>query len=120
MSDIYRGTTHDFEFDLGADLSEVSYMWVTVSQFGREIFTKDLDDITIDGSAVKLHLTQENTLALKPKMYAYIQIRYLLNDGNAEITETIKRNVQDCLKDGVIGASDDVPDVPEDEGNDNP
>ena len=120
MSDIYRGTTHDFAFELGADLTSVSHMWVTLSQFGREILTKDLDDITITDNTINVHLTQENTLALKPNTRVYIQVRYLLQNSNAEITETIWRNVKDCLKDGVIGASEDVPDVPEDDGNDNP
>lgn len=104
MSDVYRGTTHKFEFDLGADLSNVSHVWVTFSQFGTEKFTKDLDDITIDGNTIKVNLTQEDTLSLKPNIKVWIQTRYKLNNDDAEITETIKRDVKDCLKDGEIGA----------------
>lgn len=103
MSDIYRGTTHSFEFDMETDLSEVSVMWVTLSQNGIERVTKETEDVVIDGQTIKVNLTQEDTLALKPNRTAKIQIRILLNDGTAEITETIEREVHDCLKDGVIG-----------------
>lgn len=103
MSDIYRGTTHSFEFDMETDLSEVSVMWVTLAQNGIERVTKETEDIDIEGQTIKVNLTQEDTLALKPNRTAKIQIRILLNDGTAEITETIEREVHDCLKDGVIG-----------------
>ena len=103
MSDIYRGTTHSFEFDMETDLSEVSVMWVTLAQNGIERVTKETEDIEIEGQTVKVNLSQEDTLALKPNRTAKIQIRILLNDGSAEITETIEREVHDCLKDGVIG-----------------
>ena len=103
MSDIYRGTTHSFEFDMETDLSEVSVMWVTIAQNGIERVTKETEDIEIEGQTIKVNLTQEDTLALKPNRPAKIQIRILLNDGTAEITETIEREVHDCLKDGVIG-----------------
>ena len=106
MSDIYRGTTHSFEFDMETDLSAVSVMWVTLSQNGMERVTKETEDIEIDGQTVKVNLTQEDTLALKPNRVAKLQIRILMDDGSAEITETIKRNVKDCLKDGVIGNED--------------
>lgn len=103
MSDIYRGTTHSFEFDMETDLSEVSVMWVTIAQNGIERVTKETEDVVIEGQTIKVNLTQEDTLALKPNRTAKIQIRILLNDGTAEITETIEREVHDCLKDGVIG-----------------
>lgn len=103
MSDIYRGTTHSFEFDMETDLSEVSVMWVTIAQNGIERVTKETEDVEIEGQTIKVNLTQEDTLALKPNRTAKIQIRILLNDGTAEITETIEREVHDCLKDGVIG-----------------
>ena len=116
MSDIYRGTTHDISFELETDISDVEVMWVTFSQFGTEKITKTLDDVTIDGHTVTVHLTQEDTLSLKPKIRAYIQIRLLMNSGDADITETFWREVKPCLKDGVIGAV--VPE--EDEEDENP
>lgn len=96
------------------DLTGARVLWATYSQFGREIFTKDEDDVDIEGQSVYVHLTQEDTGLLTGKYPVLIQLRLLLSDGEAYTTEIVKRNVKDVLKAGVM-SEEVVPD--EDEGS---
>lgn len=99
----WRGTTDELELVLGTtDLSEVTNIWVTFSQYGTERFTKTLADVTIDGSSVFVPLTQTDTLKLKAKQPLNVQVRVLFASGDADCTDILRGGVGEILKDGVI------------------
>lgn len=100
---MHRGTTQDYVIDFeGFDLSSVSVLWITFSQLGTEKFTKTLDDVTIEDSSVTISLSQQDTLSLRANSPVYIQVRIKTNAGEALVSETIKKEVGEILKDGVI------------------
>lgn len=104
MSEIPRGADHEIEFELGIDLTEVQIMWVTFAQNGIKRFRKETEDIEpIDEHTIKVHLTQADTLALKPKRKASVQIKFRNNDGTVDVTEIIRRDVSELLDEDIIG-----------------
>ena len=84
------------------DLTGARVLWCTFAQFGREIFTKDENDVDIEGQSIYVHLDQEDTGLLSGKYPVMIQLRLLLADGKAYITDILKRSVEDTLKAGVM------------------
>jgi len=105
---MYRGTTPDLEINVGdIDLSQVTDLWLTLSQHGTVVINKTLEEVTIDGSTVTCTLTQEETLALKAHSSTLIQMRFLTNDGQAMATPIVKVPVDAILKDGVIGETEE-------------
>ena len=105
-----RGTTHDFEIILDdVDLTSLAAMWVSFAQFGKVLVNKELDDVTIDGQTITVHLTQTDTLKFRPRAKVWIQIRGLTNSGAAWATDPFKRRVEDILKDGAISAGNGQP-----------
>lgn len=110
MSEITRGTTHEIEFVLDADLTEVADLWVTFSQYGLERFTKHAEDIElIDENTIKVYLTEEDTLLLKSKEPLSIQIKLLWDDGSVEATEIIRGKVGEILNENIMGV-EPIPD----------
>ena len=67
MGYITRGTTPDFRFEVGEDISDWD-VYVTFGQNGRELVTIHQPDVepTVGGSTVFGRLTQEQTLKFKP------------------------------------------------------
>lgn len=106
---MHRFTDYDYTFELeGVDLTGASVIWCTFAQFGREIFTKDQAEATIEGQSIQIHLTQEDTGLLSAKYPVYIQLRLMLADGNAYTTEILRRTVEDVLKPGVLTDESEV------------
>ena len=100
---MYRFTDYDYTLELeGVDLTGAQVIWCTFAQFGREVFTKDQSEATIEGQVIQIHLTQENTGLLSAKYPVFIQLRLLLSDGKAYTSEILKRSVEDVLKPGVM------------------
>ena len=104
-----RGTTQELIFDIGMNTEEVSQLWLTFSHSNRlnaEIFTKEINDVILSGTTIKVTLSQEETLLLnqynlKDKII-YIQLRVLLNDGQALASSIVEMTVNHLLKGGVI------------------
>lgn len=104
MSEIPRGADYEVEFELGIDLTEVQIMWVTFSQNGIKRFRKETEDVeVVDEHTLKVHLTQADTIALKPKRKASIQIKFANNDGTVDVTEILRRDVSELLDEDIIG-----------------
>lgn len=98
-----RGTTHDFEVMLDdVDMTSVSVLWVTFAQAGREVLTKELEDLTVEDNRLIVHLTQEDTLAFRDRLPVYVQIRLKTNEDKAYVTDILKTSVGEVLKGGVI------------------
>lgn len=104
-----RGTTQELVFNLGINTDEVSQLWLTFSHSNRlnaELFTKEINDVILSGTTMTVPLSQEETLLLnqynlKDKVI-YIQLRVLLNDGQALASSIVEMTVNHLLKGGVI------------------
>ena len=104
-----RGTTQELTFDVGMNTDEVSQLWLTFSHSNKqnaELITKGKDDVSLSGTTIKATLSQEETLMLnqynlKDKVI-YIQLRVLLNDGQALASSIVEMTVNHLLKGGVI------------------
>ena len=104
-----RGTTQVLTFDIGMNVNEVSQLWLTFSHSNKinsEIFTKTKEDVTLSGTTLVVELSQEDTLELNQynlnNKIVYIQLRALLNDGQALASDIVEVTVQHLLKGGVI------------------
>lgn len=105
---MYRGTTPQLEVIVtGVDFTEVAELWLTIGQNGRPIVNKDLEDLMIEDNTIYVTFTQEDTLALRACSSTYLQLRVLMNDGTAIATPVKKLNVNEIIKDGIIGETNE-------------
>lgn len=98
-----RGTTQPVQFSIPYKASEVEEGYVTFTQGGLIILDKSVndDDVTLEDGVIRFQLSQEDTLAL-PTGEIAMQIRLLLNNGEAAASYAMETYVDDVLKDGVI------------------
>lgn len=104
-----RGTTQKLTFDIGLDTKDITQLWLTFSHYNShnsEILTKTIDDVVLEGTTVTVELSQEDTLEfnhsnVKSKV-VFIQMRALLNDGQALASNVVEITVDHLLKEGVI------------------
>lgn len=97
-----RGTTPTICFKLPFDNEQIAECWLTISQRGQEVLTKEKGDITYDGEKYSVKLTQEDTLMLDDDQYAEIQLRIRTASGDAIASRVKQIAVEEILKDGVI------------------
>lgn len=130
---IVRGTTPYHSFILPLLAEDISEIYITYLQNGEVILDKGSADVTIDNvvdllenasmenlteeelnsSQVTVHLSQEDTLKFTfypaaKKNIAVVQIRLLTTDGEAFASNPIRERIFGVLKDGVIGAVEEV------------
>lgn len=99
-----RGTTPYITIQTDQDLTGYAYIVVTVEdRAGTEV---DVDNrggnMQVDSGSVTIKLTQEQTISLQ-KGGVKLQIRAVDTDGNAIASNIMQANLEDVLKDGVIG-----------------
>lgn len=99
---IIRGTTPTICFHLPFDLEEIEEMWLTLAQRGRDIITKEKEDMEYDNGTFSVTLSQDETLRLDARQKTEIQLRMKFVTGHAVASEEKPINVDDILKDGVI------------------
>ncbi len=97
-----RGTTPIVKCTLPFDVSILSYAYFTMAQNGRNIINKKINCDGLEGTEIKIHLSQEETLKLKQNAQAEIQIRGVTRDGEAIASDIVTTFVGRILKDGVI------------------
>lgn len=101
-----RGTTaiNTFEVTDGTDLTGASIIYVTYDQGGKVVIDKSTDDgaVTVEEGAIKVSLSQTDTLALNSSMPVRIQIRVKYDSGSVIASEIIRAGVMEILKDGEI------------------
>lgn len=130
---IVRGTTPYHSFILPLLAEDISEIYITYLQNGEVILDKGSADVTIDNvvdllenasmenlteeelnsSQVTVHLSQEDTLKFTfypaaRKNIAVVQIRLLTTDGEAFASNPIRERIFGVLKDGAIGAVEEV------------
>lgn len=80
---VMKGTTPTFTLTLpeDIDLNAADNVYVTLSYMnsGREIFTKESEDLVIDGNVIDVFLTQEETLSFPSA--AMLQVNWTYNDA---------------------------------------
>ena len=96
-----RGTTPTNIFNVDADLTTASAVYITYEQDGVTAFEKTLEDILVEANKLTVTLTQEETLSLKEKDVR-IQIRAKYPDGSAIASNIIITTAGAILKKGVI------------------
>ena len=97
-----RGTTPELIFTLPFEVSSIQKLWITFSQKNSEIFTLEKEVCTLDGTEVRVSLTQEQTLQFSSNCILEIQMRVLTLDNVALASNIIRTSVQKILKGGVI------------------
>ena len=61
---MYRGTTPTLIFTLPIEANTITLLNLALSQFGRVLISKGLEDAEIDGKTVSFSLSEDETLKL--------------------------------------------------------
>lgn len=78
-----RGTTPTHVFTLPFETALVKAVKVTYVHDGATVLVKENQDCTMEGSTVTVKLTQEETLLFENNQLVQIQLRVLLQNGDA-------------------------------------
>lgn len=103
-----RGTTPTHTFELPFDVSSIKEVQITYSQSDhyldekRTKVVKTTKDCKLEGKTISVDLTQQDTLAFSHKLQVAIQLRVLMFDKTALVSEVIKRDVEPCLDNEVL------------------
>lgn len=100
---MYRGTTPTLVFNINTelDLNTIKEVWITFDLSPRLTYTKDDVEIDDELKTITLNLSQEETLKFN-KHDVKVQLRFLLEDGNAYASPIKSITVNDILQNGVI------------------
>ena len=97
-----RGTTPTNIFETDTDLTEAEAIYITYQQGGVILFEKTIEDIEVNPTDIRIHLTQEETLMFQSSKKVYMQIRAKFGDDSAIASQIMTASVDDILKGGVI------------------
>lgn len=92
-----RGTTPIHTFTLPFDVSVIKTVKVIYAQDDIQLFCKRTEDCELDGSVIRVGLTQEETFLFDCKKQVQIQIRVLTLNGDSISTDVINVSVKKCL-----------------------
>lgn len=103
--ELMQGTTPTIYVNITdvVDLSQITSVWLYISQNNKVKVDKELSDVLINvqDRQIIVTLSQDDTLGLKDGD-AIFQIRLLLNNGTAMATKGAKITIGKVYKDGVI------------------
>lgn len=100
---MYRATTPTHIFTLPFDTSLLKEIRVTYATEGKDIILQKTEaDCTLDGSDIKIELTQEETLLFEAQNRVLIQLRVLTTDGKVMASEIWRRFALECLDEEVL------------------
>lgn len=103
---LIRGTTPSYTVNVaGVELNKAKAILVTFGQNGKELFSIEKSDLTIDAekSTIAFTLTQEQTLMFdNEESVAQMQIRILDISGNCVANSIQNIAVQPILHEGVL------------------
>lgn len=87
-----RGTTPTHTFTLPIDAAQIDKLRITYVQKEKIVLKKTEDDVAIDGNAVRVKLTQAETLQFDESSGAFvsIQIKVLTTGGDVLASEIFK------------------------------
>jgi hypothetical protein len=96
-----RGTTPTHIFNLPFDTALIDKIKITYAQNGVVVLTKEKADCKIDGNAVTVRLTQEDTLKFDASR-VQIQVRVLTTGGDALASVIVTKPCEEVLEEGVL------------------
>lgn len=99
---MYQGTTPTHVFTLPFDVSKIKELKITYEQDGKEVLSKKKADCTLDGTTVKVRLTQAETFLFEEYGAVNIQVRILTLNNEALTSEIITVQVSKALDDEVL------------------
>lgn len=101
---MYRGTTPTHTFTLPDEISpsSIKELRISYAQGCKEIFSRNVSTCSFDGQTITIKLTQEETLSFRANIDVQIQLRLLLTDGTALVSEMITRPLNICLNEEVL------------------
>lgn len=101
---ITRGTTPTITFTTPFDANMIAAGFITFTLRGKIIFDVDVNNeaVEIEDEAIKLKLTQEQTLMFDERDSNKVQIRLLLTTSDAVASNEVEIPIGGILKDGEI------------------
>lgn len=96
-----RGTTPRHTFTLPFPAAHVKKVRIIYAQSGLAVLTKEVDTFPEEGSFT-VQLTQEETLRFDASCLVEIQMRVLMDDGQALCSAIMRCSVGRCLESGVL------------------
>lgn len=100
-----RGTTPTHTIKLPVEADEIKALSVTYKQedqLHNVKIVKRKEDCLINGDALSVALTQEETLSLDHTVPVKIQVRLMTYDNKVRASDVIERPVKPCLDDEVM------------------
>lgn len=97
-----RGTTATLICTLPFEVNTLQYAYFTIMQDNVIVFDRQIECSHLSGDTIEVHLSQEDTLKLKEKHRAEIQLRAITVGGEAIASNIITTYVERILKGGVI------------------
>ncbi len=76
-----QGTTPTHVFKLPIDTGTIRELRITYCQSGRTILEKTEADVEMSGDTITLTMTQQETLAFKPRQNIKLQVKSLTKSG---------------------------------------
>lgn len=96
-----RGATVRQVIRTNVDLTNAT-IFITYMQGKSVILEKTNGDFEVQARKIIVDLSQEETLGFTANTAVNIQVRYVMEDGTADVSNIVTTNVQDTLKDGEI------------------
>lgn len=97
-----RGTTPTHIFNTQESTRTLAEIRVFYSQGDRLLFTKTEDDVTLLENAIKVRLSQQETMMFSHAMPAKVQLKVLTIDGIAKATPVKMVPVGEILSEEVF------------------
>lgn len=97
-----RGTTPTHIFNLSIETDTIKAVRITYEQFSKVVLEKTESDVTMEGKAIKLKLTQEETLRFRNGYAVSFQMKILTNDGVVMACPVKTISVEEILNEEVL------------------
>lgn len=89
MIEVYRGTTPTIVFNIPIDTQSITELNIAVAQFGKVIIQKGIDEVSLSSGKVEMTLTEEETLSLKSRDRAPLEIQMRIGVGDLRFASQI-------------------------------
>ena len=96
------GTTPTHKFAIPFNTNMIRECQIVYQQNGREVLTKYLRDCKLEGNAVSVTLSQEETFLFDGSAKVDIQIRVVTANDDALASDIIRIRCDRCLSDEVL------------------
>ena len=100
---MFRATTPTHIFILPFDTEQVKEVRVTYANEKKEVILQKTEaDCVLDGTDIKVELTQEETLLFEAELRVLIQLRVLTTSGKVMASKIWRKFAHECLDEEVL------------------